>query len=260
MNVKRVLDILEIIAPLNLTEDYDAKNGVQIEGPNVEVKKILVCLDVTPQTVQKAIEESCQMIVSHHHPIVSPIRTISHSDWFGRIIIPVVKNGITIYTAHTSYDSVKEGLNDYIGVLLGLEEMHPLQFHGGDSASSHGMGRIGTLKKPVKMEEFAILVKEKLSVPIVKIIGPKDKIVTNVAVGTGNGLALIPYVLKSNADVYVTGDIQYHNMREALQNEMALIAVEHDDTEKFFAPSMAESLRKFGINVLEYNDKFYHTS
>lgn len=258
MKVKKFLDILEKISPLELTESYDMKNGVQIDGPNVEVKKVLTCLDVTPRTVEKAIEESCQMIVSHHHPIISPIKTTLQSEWYERIRTLTTKGGITIYTAHTSYDSVKGGLNDYVGELIGLDNMRPLQFHNDDPTSPHGMGRIGMLSVPMVMEEFAIFVRRQLDAPITKVVGHEGKKVQKVALGTGNGLALIPTVLKSNVDAYVTGDVQYHDMREAFQNELTLIAVEHDDTEKFFARSMGEKLRQFGVDTFEYNEKFYH--
>lgn len=257
MKVREVLDILEKIAPPELTEGYDMKNGVQIEGPDAEVKKVLTCLDVTPAIVKKAAEESCQMIVSHHHPIIPSSRTSLQADWYERIRASAAKEGITVYTAHTSYDSVKGGLNDYVGGLIGLGNMRPLQFHKGDPASRHGMGRIGMLSVPMTVKEFAVFVKKRLGAPSVKVVGNEEKKVQKVALGTGNGLALIPDVLKSGADLYVTGDVQYRDMREALQNEMILIAAEHDDTEKFFAESMAERLREFGVGAFGYNDKFY---
>lgn len=258
MNIMKVLNILEKISPLKLTESYDMKNGVQIYGSNVEVKKVLTCLDVTPKTVQKAVEESCQMIVSHHHPIIYPVKTSMQANWYDRIRTLAKEEGMTIYTAHTSYDSVRGGLNDYIGHLIGIENMKPLKFYNDDPASSHGMGRIGRLGVPLSVKEFAILVKSRLDAQVVKIVGYEGKKVQKVAVGTGNGLALIPKVLSSDVDVYLTGDVQYHDMREAVQNDLTLIAVEHDDTEKFFAESMAEKLRKFGIDTFVYNDKFYH--
>ncbi len=260
MRVKEVLKILEKIAPLKLTEGYDAKNGIQIEGPDVNVRRIVTCLDITPNTVRKAIEFGSQMIISHHQPIIIPLRTFFKSDWYGEIVILALKHDITIYSIHTAYDSVKGGLNDYVGKLIGLENMHPLQHHNGDPSSPHGMGRIGVLKETLPLDDFAKQVKEKLSASTLKIVGNGEKLIQKVAIGTGNGLALIDDVLKSDVDVYVTGDVQYHDMRKMVQNNMAMIAVEHDDTEKFFSQAIKRAIEHFlpEIEVVEYNDKFYH--
>ncbi len=260
MRVKEVLKILEKIAPLKLTEGYDAKNGIQIEGPDVNVRRIVTCLDITPNTVRKAIEFGSQMIISHHQPIITPLRTVFKSDWYGEIVSLALKHDITIYSIHTAYDSVKGGLNDYVGKLIGLENMHPLQHHNGDPSSPHGMGRIGVLKETLPLDDFAKQVKEKLSASTLKIVGNGEKLIQKVAIGTGNGLALIDDVLKSDVDVYVTGDVQYHDMRKMVQNNMAMIAVEHDDTEKFFSQAIKRAIEHFlpEIEVVEYNDKFYH--
>ncbi len=259
--MKEILRILEKIAPLQLSEDYDARNGIQVEGPNVDVTGILTCLDVTPLTVKKAIESSCQLIISHHQPILTPLKTILKSDWYGEIAILALKHDITIYSVHTPYDAVEGGLNDYVGKLIGLEEMYPLQHHGGDLNSPHGMGRLGKLKEPVYLDDFAAHVRESLNASTLKVVGKGKRMIQKVALGTGNGLALISTVLKSGADVYVTGDVQYRDMRGMVQNGMSLIAVEHDDTEKFFSKAMGEAIKRFlpSMKIVEYNDKFYHT-
>ena len=260
MRVSEALKIFEELVPLNLTEKYDAVNGLQIEGADVDVKCILTCLDVTPTTVKMAIERGCQIVISHHQPIIIPSRTVLKSDWYGEIVSLALKHDITIYSIHTAYDSVKGGLNDYVGKLIGLENMHPLQHHNGDQSSPHGMGRIGVLKKTLSLNDFAKQVKEKLSASTLKIVGDGKKPIQKVAIGTGNGLALIDDVLKSDVDVYVTGDVQYRDIRKMVQNKMAMIAIEHDDTEKFFSKSIREKLERRlpYLQFVEFNDKFYH--
>jgi dinuclear metal center YbgI/SA1388 family protein len=261
VKIREVLNVLKDIAPLELAEDYDAKNGIQIEGPNVEVKRVLTCLDVTPMTIKVAVQSNCHLVISHHQPIVTPVGTIMNSEWYGKIIIIAVKHDVTVYSIHTAYDAVKGGINDYIGNLIGLEDMHPLQHHNNDLSSPHGMGRVGKLKEIMYLDDFARQVKDRLKASTLKIVGDGKKVIQKVAVGTGNGLALVPDVLKSDADVYVTGDVQYRDMRTFIQNDMALIAVEHDDTEKFFSTSVKENLEKLlpQLEIIEYNDKFYHT-
>ena len=84
MKIREVLNALKVIAPLELAEDYNAKNGIQIEGPNVEVKRVLACLDVKPMAIKVAVQSSCRLVVPHHQPIVALVGTIMSSEWYGK--------------------------------------------------------------------------------------------------------------------------------------------------------------------------------
>ncbi len=259
MKMREFVDILEKIAPSHLAQSYDLKNGIQIEGTNREIKRVLTCLDVTPSVLKRAVKESCQMVISHHQPIVSPLNVILRRDWYSKIIIEAIAHDITIYSTHTPFDAVKGGLNDYVGDLLELKEMKPLQKLSLND-EENGMGRIGTLDQPTMLDEFARQVKQRLNASTLKIVGNGDLPIIKVAVGTGNGLALVQDFLESTADVYISGDFQYRDLRNAYRSKKAFILVEHDDTEKFFAFAMKKAIEDFtDVEVVVYNEKFYHT-
>lgn len=65
MNFEKIVEAIERVAPPELAEEWD-NSGVQIGFGNQEIKKILFCLDITEDVITEAIEEGCQMIVSHH--------------------------------------------------------------------------------------------------------------------------------------------------------------------------------------------------
>ena len=60
-----VMNAMDAFAPRYLAEDWD-NVGLLIGSPAQNVHKILTCLDVTENIIDKAIAEGYDMIVSHH--------------------------------------------------------------------------------------------------------------------------------------------------------------------------------------------------
>ena len=63
--IKEIADALEMFAPLPLQEGYD-NAGLQVGVTEAEVKRALLCLDVTEEVVDEAITSECNLIISHH--------------------------------------------------------------------------------------------------------------------------------------------------------------------------------------------------
>ena len=63
-----IIKYLEQIAPKNLAEDYD-NVGLIIGGKEKDIKRVMVCLDVTLKVVNEAVEKDVDLIISHH-PII----------------------------------------------------------------------------------------------------------------------------------------------------------------------------------------------
>lgn len=60
-----VVEAMDRLAPRCLAENWD-NVGLLIGNPAQEITKILTCLDVTEQVIDKAICENYNMIISHH--------------------------------------------------------------------------------------------------------------------------------------------------------------------------------------------------
>ena len=122
---KEIYKIIEQIAPLCLAEDWD-NSGLQIGSYDQDVKKVLLALDVTNEVVQEAIEKGVQLIVSHHPFIFNGIKSLCVDNGKGELVAQLIKNNISVYSAHTNLDSAKFGLNHYIASQLGIKATEPL--------------------------------------------------------------------------------------------------------------------------------------
>jgi putative NIF3 family GTP cyclohydrolase 1 type 2 len=74
--VKEIAKAIEDFAPRHLQEDFD-NAGLQVGDPDMEVKEILVCLDVTEEILDEAIAKQCNLIVTHHTLIFGGIKEIT---------------------------------------------------------------------------------------------------------------------------------------------------------------------------------------
>lgn len=78
-----------------------------------------------------------------------------------------------------------------------------------------GLGRVGTLKEAMTLEQFANHVKISLNVPAVRVVGELNTKISKVAVVGGDGNSYIYAAKRSGADVFVTGDIKFHVAQDA---------------------------------------------
>jgi dinuclear metal center YbgI/SA1388 family protein len=126
MLLKEILDQLENFAPFSLQEDYD-NSGIQVGDPNLEVRKGLICLDVTESIIDEAITKGCDLVVSHHPLIFAGIKNLSGKNYVERVLIKAIKHNIAILSVHTNLDSIKNGVNGKLAEKLGLKNLGILQ-------------------------------------------------------------------------------------------------------------------------------------
>lgn len=125
MKLSKIIKNFELFYPQYLAEDWD-NVGLQIGDANKEVKKILTVLEVTEDVIDEAIEKEVDLIICHHPLIFKPIKKLSYSDSHTNKIISLIKNDIAVYAAHTNVDCANNGMNDWLGSVIGLERMRPL--------------------------------------------------------------------------------------------------------------------------------------
>lgn len=123
-------------------------------------------------------------------------------------------------------------------------DLYPLNNVG----KSLGLGRIGTLEKPILLGEFAQLVKKALQTKSVTVAGSTDKLVAKVAVCGGSGAGLIHKAAFAGADVLVTGDVKYHEAQDAVAAGLAIIDAGHFATERPVVGGIYEYLKQTAID------------
>ena len=119
MKIKDILNALERFAPLPLQDGFD-NSGLQIGLTEVEATGALLCLDVTEEIIDEAIQKGCNLIIAHHPLLFKGCKSITGKDYVERCVMKAIKNDIAIYAAHTNLDNATGGVNFKIAEKLGL--------------------------------------------------------------------------------------------------------------------------------------------
>lgn len=123
--IKDILRVIEEFAPLPLQESFD-NAGVQVGDVNQHAVAALLCLDVTEEVIDEAIELGCNLIISHHPLLFKPLKRLTGGNYIERCVIKACRNNLVIYAAHTNLDKAKDGVNYYLADLLGLKNVRVL--------------------------------------------------------------------------------------------------------------------------------------
>ena len=204
--VKDVIEVIEAFAPLSLQEKWD-NSGLCIGSEDATVSSVLFGLDCTPELVDEAVACGADMIITHHPLIFSGLKKISPDDLVGAAVIKAVKAGISIYAAHTSADKVIAGVSGAMASRLGLADVSILDEDG----EGTGLGVVGNLPGPITASEAVELVKNRFGLKTLKTSRPVEGMISRVAMCGGSGSSLIGAAVKSGAQLYISGDISYHN-------------------------------------------------
>lgn len=106
-----------------------------------------------------------------------------------------------------------------------------------------GLGRIGRLEQELTLDEFVKQTKEALACTHLRVVCSGRKTVRKVALCGGSGAGLLQVAHRQGADVLVTGDIKYHDARQAEELGLALIDAGHFATEKIMIEQVTDALR-----------------
>ncbi|HUU40725.1 MAG TPA: Nif3-like dinuclear metal center hexameric protein, partial [Desulfatiglandales bacterium] len=141
---------------------------------------------------------------------------------------------------------------DLDSVIQAMKDNHPYEEPAYDiyelkTKSSYGIGVFGEIDKEVEISKFSLEVKNRLQARYIRLIKSNNRKIKRVALCTGAGSSLLEQVSRKDADLYLTGDINYHTALRAKELGLNVLDVEHFDTEKFFVEALYEQLIKFGI-------------
>ena len=255
MRISDVILRLENYAPLSLAEEYD-NVGLMVGDADANFKAALLTLDVDINVAEEAKERGANLIISHHPLIFSPLNRITSDTAEGKCLLYLIKNGIAVYSAHTNLDSAAGGLCDLLATILGLQDTSPMSGVDADT----GIGRVGCLPSPLKMDELAEMLMKTFSLSSIRFTGEGDDLVSRVALCTGGGASLLNDAISSFADVYITGDIKYHNAREAQERGINLLELPHYDSEiivtRLFEKILGDDIKTF---ISETNKNVFST-
>lgn len=119
------LHALEQFAPPLLAESWD-RSGLQVGDPQALVRRVLIALDPSAETIAEASRRKADLIVTHHPLFLKSPESFDLSRPANRVAASLIREGIALYTAHTNYDRAEGGVNDLLARKLGLEDVRPL--------------------------------------------------------------------------------------------------------------------------------------
>jgi dinuclear metal center YbgI/SA1388 family protein len=130
--------------------------------------------------------------------------------------------------------------------IYALENHHP----------NIGAGMIGELEKPMRASEFFNIIKGKLNLPCIKYAGDPETKIRRVAICGGSGSFLMNAARRANADIFITGDIKYHDYFDA-GKKMIVADIGHYESEQFTKELLFEVLKEkiptFALSISKVN-------
>jgi dinuclear metal center YbgI/SA1388 family protein len=342
--VADVRSYLDAFAPPRLAAEWD-NVGLLLGDAAAQVHRILTCLTVTPEVVAEAVEQGAELIVSHHPILVRGTKRLSTDTAEGRLLWPLMRAGIAVYSPHTAFDNTAGGINDSLARRLGLSEVGPLRhgdgprqckvvvfvpdgdlqkvsdamfaagagnigqyrecsfrlpgtgtFFGSEATNptvgqkghreevsewrlevltpetaladvlaamrkahsyeepaydvyplkpapaGQGEGRVGHLPQAMPLVELSRRVKRELKASALQYVGPPERAVQRVAVACGAAGEFLDDAARAKADVFLTGEMRFHDYLRAQAAGVGLILPGHYATERPAVEELAERL------------------
>lgn len=227
MNVGEILNYINELAPWKYAEDWD-NVGLMVGSRSKEITKVLTCLDVTSKIINEAIDQGANLIVSHHPILFSKLKTVDLDTMKGEQIATLIKNDISVVSAHTNLDVAVGGVNDTLAEAIGLTNCGILKSYIPEGFDVDiGMGKVGELVSRLGFEEFINIVKRNLYIDKLRLIGTQPKSVKKVAVFCGSFDVELDTIKTHDVDVLITGDMKYHTALDAREMGLCILDVGH---------------------------------
>lgn len=243
INFNELVAEIEEIAPRELEEAWD-NSGMQINMGNTEVQRVLVTLEITKKVIEEAKNKKIDFIITHHPLMFKQIDVVDYNNITGNYIIDLIKSGISVYSAHTTFDDAFGGNNEYMAELIGLSRIRKLK-EKRPLKKEKVIGRMGNFREACTLVEACKIVEEALGIPgQIKAVGDPSKRIKTVGLCTGAGGDAMELAAWNGCDLFITGDIRHHEAQTALEMGLCLIDAGHYGTEHIFAENFAGKLQK----------------
>ena len=119
-------------------------------------------------------------------------------------------------------------------------DLYPLA----EAAGHVGLGRLGDLKKAQSKTRLLQIIKQKLKIKTIGLIGSMRGSVTRAAVCAGSGGSLVDMVIAGGCDFYLTGELNHHNALKLNAAKITTVTTGHSNSERVILPKVASTLRK----------------
>jgi len=235
-----VIDVVDEMVPGALAEDWD-NSGLQVGDRHWHVERVWVALDPLPEVIAAAGASGVDLLITHHPLIFKPLSVIDTRTMEGAAVQQALAHQVAVFSAHTNLDRTYEGVNDVLAAKIGLDDIRPLPMESAQDAP--GFGRIGKLAQAVTFFELVQTLKKTMGLERVRTVGNLETVIETVVVCSGSGSSMVKAFFDTGADVFISGDLRYHEARAFEFLQKALIDIGHFASEHIIVESLAGRLK-----------------
>jgi len=230
MRLSAIYQHLDALSPFESQASWD-NSGLILGSFDQEISQIVVSIDIDEALIAE-VEEGT-LIITHHPLIFSGIKSMDFGTYPSKLLGLMMAKNIANIAMHTNFDL--SHLNRYVAekVLSArvIDEAPYLLYFEVDT----------TFDAYVKILKSAFKLKQ------TKAVVAHDRKIKRVALCTGSGASMIKDV---DADLFLTGDIKYHDAMEAKSLGLSMLDIGHYESESFFGEILAADLKILGLTVI----------
>lgn len=207
-------------------------------------------------------------------------------EWYPGVIKKIEESGLELnnygsvsYTSNADerYVNLKEGTlhtntnkkievigekNKLYEILGNIKKIHPYEevayeiIKIENKYSKSGIGRHCTLKEAKTIQEIAQETKDKLGIESLRLVSRDEKkMVKRVAVVNGSGMSFFKKLKRLKVDLFLTGDVKYHEGLDAMEEGLSVLDIGHYESEHFFHELITRLLKEEkNLELKVYND------
>ncbi len=121
-----VTELLDEWFPRQHADSWDAV-GLVLGDPSVDVRRILLAVDPVAAVADETVVHDTDLLICHHPLFLKGVHGVAATDPKGRFAHRLLTNGCALFTAHTNADSPVGGVSESLALVLGLEDIRPLE-------------------------------------------------------------------------------------------------------------------------------------
>lgn len=235
MQIKDVKAFLNECFPFETAEEWD-NVGLLVGRENNFVHKIGLTLDVTSQVIEEAEAQGVDLLISHHPVIFAPLKTLLYDSIPYQLACADISN----ISVHTPLDRAINGVSEQLAKKISLKDIR--------HDDNEPIIVFGKLPEKKNIKDFAEFLRLKLK-GCVRYTNIEKEIETVAVCGGSGGSFLLSYTDK--VDAFVTGDAGHHDFIDAAEQDTALLACGHFETEYIVLPYLKTLLEEKYKNDIE---------
>jgi len=217
MKAREVIDRLDVMIPRPSSDE-----GILFGDPGIEVTGVLVCWMADVEAIEKAVEEKCNVIITHAD-LFNPPSYVRRDrpyarDWRVNVarVSRLVNHDMVVVRAHGKLD--RYSIADEFSRACGMP----------DNGVRENIVRVHDLEPPKTLREIAEQVKKNLQLERVRVVGDLDRKIRKVGMaGGGIGLSINvgfwEKLFRHGAECVIAGETDEYLIRYAVDSGLCVV-------------------------------------